>query len=108
MQFLASNEVLEYPADVLGVVVLLQDECATVSALGPRNKVFFENLSEHNPSDVTFNVHESTHSQSRETPPDHVYNVTASMFQRQKDVISVEFLAVRTTNIGNSIRSKYE
>lgn len=58
-QSLPSDEVLDYPARVLGVVVLLQDERTTMSASGPRNEAIFENVPRHHSSHVILNLHDS-------------------------------------------------
>lgn len=69
------------------------------------NKMVFENVLEHNFTHVTFNVHEKVHSQSSESPSPSYHNVTAYMFHRRKDIVSVESLAIRTMNMDNAIRS---
>lgn len=104
-QFLFGDQVLDKLSCTLTVVVLLQGERTTMSACGPRNEVILENVPKHHFRHMAFNVHERAHSQSRETFLGH--NVTASMFHRRKDVVSVEFLAIRTTNIDNAIGFKH-
>lgn len=70
MQFLPSDEGLEYLARVLVVVLLLQDDRACRSASGTTNGVVIKNVPKHNFGHVFFNIRQKTNLRIHKCSPE--------------------------------------